>query len=65
MLYDESKIKALEGKKVKILLRANNNVITGYLYNRDMDYIELKNNKDSKVGSFIHKCNIVRMIEVI
>ena len=28
-------------------------------------YIELKNNKDSKVGSYIHKCNIIRMIEVI
>lgn len=65
MLYDEDKIKSLEGKKVKILLRANNNVITGYLHNRDMDYIEIKNEPTSKVGSCIHKCNIIRMIEVI
>ena len=65
MLYDEDKIKSLEGKKVKILLRANNNVITGYLHNRDMDYIEIKNEPTSKVGSYIHKCNIIRMIEVI
>ena len=56
MMNDEQ-LRIYEGNKVKLLTKSNN-VIIGYLEIKDADYVRIKMDKDSKVGNYIHKCNI-------